>query len=59
MTNFNLDFAVEMNTSDMKNIEGGVWWQIAGAAVAGGLAIIGGAYQAGQAVGEAIYNATH
>ncbi len=50
---------VEISNTELKDIEGGVWWKITAAVVAGGLAVIGGAYQAGQAVGEAIYNATN
>ena len=50
---------VEISNTELKQVEGGVWWKITAAVVAGSLAIIGGAYQAGEAVGDAIYNATH
>jgi len=53
----------ELSCEELNLIEGGTipptWWNPITAAVVVGTVIIGASYNAGEAVGEAIYYATH
>ena len=48
----------DMSLGELKDIQGG-WWQQISAVAGAAAAVITVAYEAGEAVGEAIYHATH